>query len=354
MKKGKVAILIPAINEEKVIAHTLKAAVKIVENEDVYVIDDGSTDNTSQVAKKYTQNVKKTKNHGKAHAMNFGIKYFSLIKNYEFIFFIDADTKPNLNFLKVVMPHFNKDSKKTLACVIGRVKGMGHNWISRYRQWEYFIAHYIHKKAQENLRSILVAPGCATVYRSSVFKKLKFPKGTLTEDMDFTFLMHRRGYDQMIFEDKAIVNTQDPQNLIDFIKQIKRWYTGFWQVVRKHNIPWEGQALDLEVAMLALEGLYNGLIVVFFMLSIVPLILLHHINVYTIPLSIDLVFFFTPTLIWSSLVDKDYKRIYYLPAFYILRFLSSIIFIVCFFKGFLSKEKEYAWDSQRYLQERLY
>jgi cellulose synthase/poly-beta-1,6-N-acetylglucosamine synthase-like glycosyltransferase len=349
MKKlGQTAILVPAYNEAKVISHTLLALLKLTSAENIYVIDDGSSDSTKQTALQFTKNVFKTKNHGKAHALNLGIKHFKLTKNYKYIFFMDADTQPKPNFLEITIPHFEEDSGKKTICVVGQVKGIGTNWISKYRQWEYLISHLIHKKAQNIIQGILVVPGCATIYRSEIFEKLKFPSGTLTEDMDFTFLMHRLGYHNMVFDNRAVVYTQDPQDLKSFIKQISRWYTGFWQVVKKHNIPWQGQALDLEATMLALEGLYNGILILLFCISFIPFLIFDKLNIFTLPFLLDLCVFFIPTLVWSSIVDRDLKRLIYIPGFYFLRLLSSLIFLKSFFSGFLSYEKVYVWDSKRY------
>lgn len=261
---------------------------------------------------------------------------------------MDADSRPDVNFLNHTIKHFEKEDNKKIVCVSGRIKGIGNDWISKYRQWEYQISFGIHKKAQAYLACILVTPGCATIYRSFIFKTLKFPTGTLTEDMDFTFQMHRAGYNKMIFEEKAIMYTIDPHTIKDFSKQITRWYTGFWQVVRKHDIPWQGQILDMEVAMLAIEGLYNGLLVGFFFVSLVSLSFFGGTHILIIPLVFDLLLFFIPSLIWSSITDKDYKRLLLIPHFYFLRFLSSFIFLKSYFSGFLSTEKEYVWNSNRY------
>ncbi|HJX02111.1 MAG TPA: glycosyltransferase family 2 protein [Candidatus Humimicrobiaceae bacterium] len=350
--ENSVAVVVPAHNEEQVIANTLSAILKLVDRKDLYVLDDGSTDETGNIAKIYTNNVLSLPNRGKARALNFGIKHFNLTKKYPFIFFMDADTQPSEDFLDRALCHFNEDTTNEIICVVGRVKALGSNWISKYRQWEYQISHLIHKKAQSTLKSIIVVPGCATVYRSFIFDRIEFPTGTLTEDMDFTFTMHRMGFSKMIFEEKAIVYTQDPNNLRDFTKQLIRWYSGFWQVVRKHNIPWQGQALDIEVAMLATEGLYNGLLVILFMFSVIPLATLDRLSIFNIPLAVDFFLFFLPTVIWSSVSDKDYRRILFIPHFYFLRFLSCLVFFVSFFRGFLSIEKEYIWDSKRYVLER--
>jgi cellulose synthase/poly-beta-1,6-N-acetylglucosamine synthase-like glycosyltransferase len=350
--ENSVAVVVPAHNEEEVIANTLTAILKLADPTHLYVLDDGSTDKTADIAKKYTNNVLTLPNRGKARALNFGIKYFNLTKRYQYIFFMDADTQPSEDFLDKTLIHFEEDRNGEIVCVVGRVKALGSNWISKYRQWEYQISHLIHKRAQSTLKSIIVVPGCATVYRSYIFDHIEFPSGTLTEDMDFTFTMHRMGFSKMIFEEKAVVYTQDPQNLRDFTKQLIRWYSGFWQVVRKHNIPWHGQALDIEVAMLATEGLYNGLLVMLFIFSVIPLATMNRLSIFNIPLAVDFFLFFLPTVIWSSFSDKDFRRILFIPHFYFLRFLSCLIFFVSFFRGFLSTEKEYIWNSRRYVLER--
>lgn len=344
----QVCAIIPAHNEEKIIGTTLSAVCRLLPSEDIYIVDDGSTDDTAAIASQYTPHVLTIPNKGKATALNSAIDHFGLPQKYEYILYLDADTQPDPQFLKYAMPHFDQDLNRKITCVVGRVKGLGTNWISHYRQWEYLISHLIHKRAQANLKSIVVVPGCATVYRSYIFNEVRFPTGTLTEDMDFTFLLHRQGLSGMVFENRAVVHVQDPQQISDFIKQISRWYTGFWQVVRRHQIPWKGQALDLEVAMLGMEGLYNGLIVLLLLTSIIPLAVTRNLEIFRIPALIDLFVFFIPTLLWASVTEKDFKFLLYLPHFYFLRVLSSLIFISGFFRGFTSSQKEYVWNSRRY------
>jgi poly-beta-1,6-N-acetyl-D-glucosamine synthase len=344
----KIAVIVPTSNEEDVIVETLQSIMKLVNGKDLYVIDDGSKDKTIQLSKLFTSNVLSIPHSGKAGALNFGIKYYNLTKKYDYILFMDADTQPSRNFLKFSLRHFRSDSNKDIIGIVGRVKGQGVNWISKYRQWEYQISHLIHKRAQSYLKSIVVLPGCATIYRSYIFDKFRFPKGTLTEDMDFTFMLHRSGYSNFVFEAKAIVYTQDPVNLKDYIRQLLRWYTGFWQNVRKHEIPWKGQMLDLEVVILAIEGLYNSLLVILLVTSLIPIVINNQISILGIPFLIDFFLFFLPTLIWSIISDRDYSRILLAPQFYLLRFLSSLIFLRSFFSGFLSLEMAYMWNTKRY------
>lgn len=73
---GKVSILIPAFNEEKKIADTVKSALRIKNVDQVLVVDDGSTDGTVQAAVSAGAEVKRVSpNKGKGNALNFGAQF---------------------------------------------------------------------------------------------------------------------------------------------------------------------------------------------------------------------------------------------------------------------------------------
>ena len=253
----------------------------------------------------------------------------------------DADTILPKESAGALLSVLEEDKKKSIACVSGKVVGETYSWVTFYREWEYDIAHRVHKTAQNIENAIIVCPGCATVYRSEIFKLFKVPTGTVTEDMDFTFLLHRKNLGRIVYTNKATVITQDPILLSDFIKQIKRWYTGFWQCVQKHNIPWGGQRLDAEVTLLATEGLLNGLLILLF-IFILPLSLFHP-YLLLIPLGIDLFFFMLPTLFVIAKRHQTWSLFLYIPHFYLLRALSSFIFLASFIKVFLGLDFQLPW-----------
>lgn len=346
----KIAALVPAHNERVVIGKTLLALSKQTIHVDVFVVDDGSSDGTNIEASRYTEHVLVIeKNKGKADAMNSAISHFELVHRYDFILFMDADTQPEEHFVELCCNHFFTPGNEEVACVVGRVQGIGGSWIANYRLWEYTIAHSVYKSAQADLRAILVVPGCATIYRSSVFKELKIPSGTLTEDMDFTFLLHRNGFSKMIYEPKAFVYTQDPKTLKDFIKQMNRWYAGFWQTVRKHNMPWMGQNIDFEVALLATEGLFSGFVTLTVLLFFPLLFYYQSLGILRIPIAVDFFAFFFPTLIWTGLKTRKWTLPLYIPAYYFVRIITSLLFIKSFFVAYISREKTYTWNTARYL-----
>ena len=72
------SIIIPAYNEENKIKDTLENIKDIEEISEIIVVDDGSSDNTSKVAKEVKSPkitvITQDKNRGKGYALNNGLK----------------------------------------------------------------------------------------------------------------------------------------------------------------------------------------------------------------------------------------------------------------------------------------
>ena len=94
-KKKKVSIVVPAYNEGKRIIPFLKDLIAFCKNanHELIVVDDGSTDDTFDVAKKLTKNFKEARvisykpNMGKGYAVRTGV----LAAKGGYVIFIDAD-----------------------------------------------------------------------------------------------------------------------------------------------------------------------------------------------------------------------------------------------------------------------
>lgn len=85
-----VSIIIPAHNEGLYISQTLShISMQSYKNIETIVVDDGSDDNTAEVAKKYADKVVRLHDRmGVSHARNTGVK----IAKGELLIFLDADT----------------------------------------------------------------------------------------------------------------------------------------------------------------------------------------------------------------------------------------------------------------------
>ncbi len=86
-----VSVLIPAYNEEKVIAKSIEALIETnYPKKEIILIDDGSKDNTLEIANRYKDKITviHKENGGKSSALNYGLVY----AKGEVVAIVDADT----------------------------------------------------------------------------------------------------------------------------------------------------------------------------------------------------------------------------------------------------------------------
>jgi cellulose synthase/poly-beta-1,6-N-acetylglucosamine synthase-like glycosyltransferase len=50
-----------------------------------------------------------------------------------------------------------------------------------------------------------------------------------------TFEVHKKKLGKIIMDPKVYGNTQDPDNVHDYYKQVRRWHLGLWQTLRRHG-----------------------------------------------------------------------------------------------------------------------
>ena len=247
-------VLVPAKDEQQVISNTIRSLLRAgVKEEDIYVVDDGSSDKTKQYAEFFGINVLyNERNIGKAHSIAKALWYFQLPQRYEYVALMDADSTVDPFCYERVKQAFKG---KNVAMVCSRTRNHVHNWLTAYRCLVYWLANEIYRKGQFALGVITVVPGFAATYRSDVINKVTWDNDTVTEDMDTTVQVHKKKLGRIVFDNSAIAYTQDPQTLHDYIKQMMRWYTGAWQVAAKHNM-WVGNSrIDWEFKFLLGEAI---------------------------------------------------------------------------------------------------
>ncbi len=229
------SVIIPAFNEEKVIARTLQALQKTdYKNFEILVIDDGSTDRTSEVVERLAQKNKKIKifkraNGGKAQAANFGLKK----ARGEIIIAIDADTLVSSDAISSLVRHFDSPE---VAAVCGNVEvGNVKSPLTAFQAIEYVTSQNFDRRAFSALNCISVVPGALGAWRRSrVIEAGGWSEDSLTEDADLTLTILRRG-GRIVYEPKARGRTEAPETLGALLKQRFRWTYGTYQCLWKHR-----------------------------------------------------------------------------------------------------------------------
>jgi len=237
--RPKVAVLIPAYNEEKVIERTVRAALNSqYPNLRVIVIDDGSKDRTLEVARTAFAAeaaagevlILAKANSGKAEALNYGIQH---IGDAELFVGIDADTVIAPDAIARLVPHFINPK---VGAIAGNAKvGNRVNLWTRWQALEYITSQNFERRALDVLGAVSVVPGAIGAWRVSAVREAGgYHLDTVAEDADLTMALLRLGY-RVEYEDMALAYTEAPTNANGLMRQRFRWSFGVLQAVYKHR-----------------------------------------------------------------------------------------------------------------------
>jgi cellulose synthase/poly-beta-1,6-N-acetylglucosamine synthase-like glycosyltransferase/peptidoglycan/xylan/chitin deacetylase (PgdA/CDA1 family)/spore germination protein YaaH len=235
----RVAVLIPAYNEEKVIVRTIRSVLNSdYANLSVIVIDDGSSDRTAEVARAayapqiaagHIQVLTKP-NGGKAAALNFALDQLT----EEFYVGIDADTVIAADAISKLIPHFEDP---LVGAVAGNAKvGNRVNLWTRWQALEYITSQNFERRALDLFNVVVVVPGAIGAWRTGPVKAVGgYPIDTVAEDADLTMALLEQKL-KVVYEDRALAFTEAPIDMQGLMRQRFRWSFGILQAVWKHRL----------------------------------------------------------------------------------------------------------------------
>jgi cellulose synthase/poly-beta-1,6-N-acetylglucosamine synthase-like glycosyltransferase len=312
----RVAVLIPAYNEEKVIVRTIRSVMMSnYRNIRIIVIDDGSTDRTFDIAREaYPADIESGRltvltkpNGGKAEALNFALNQ----TDEEIYIGIDADGVIAHDAITRLVQHF---ANPKIGAVAGNAKvGNRVNLWTRWQALEYITSQNFERRALDLFDVVMVVPGAIGAWRTSAVRDGGgYHPDTVAEDADLTMNILEQGY-SVIYEDQALAFTEAPVNMNGLMRQRFRWSFGILQAVFKHR-----GAITKHLAM----GLFA-----------LPNILIFQILLPLVSPLIDLMFF---AGVINYLVDKHFhpdsastasfhKLLIFFAAFLLIDFLTSVL-----------------------------
>ena len=238
-----VSILIPARDEEKVIGRILQRMTELTypkEKLQILVIDDGSTDNTEEIAKQYSRKYgyiklirrnEKEGGRGKASALNAGFKN----ANGEIVFCFDADYYPQRDILEKLTKEF-ADPK--VGAVQGRVTVLNEpqNIVTRLVTLERIGGYRVDQQARDSLGLITQLGGTVAGLRRDLLESLgRWDESILAEDTDITCRVYLAGY-KIRYVNEAECYEEAVESWRAYWKQRYRWAKGHMQCAFKHSL----------------------------------------------------------------------------------------------------------------------
>ncbi|RZF65784.1 glycosyltransferase [Sphingomonas populi] len=263
-----VTVMIPAFNEETVIERAVRGVLASTDVRlEVIVIDDGSSDRTSEVvrtafADEPSVRLLTLENGGKARALNQGL----LLATGEIVIALDADTQFEPTTIARLARWFVDPG---LGAVAGNAKvGNRVNLITRWQALEYITAQNLERRALARLNAMTVVPGAVGAWRLEAIKSVGgYPDDTLAEDQDLTIAIQRAGW-RVDYDQYAVAWTESPESFKGLAKQRFRWAYGTLQCLWKHG----GVMASGKPAGLARVGLPQAILFQIVLAAISPII----------------------------------------------------------------------------------
>ena len=230
-----VSVLIPAFNEARVIAESVR---RVLASRDVrlevIVLDDGSADATSAIVRAAYANDPRVRlltlaNGGKASALNRGLA----LATGDIVVALDADTQFEPDTIARLARWFVDEG---IGAVAGNAKvGNRVNLVTRWQALEYITAQNLERRALARLDAMTVVPGAVGAWRAATLREAGgYPADTLAEDQDLTIAIQRAGW-KVMYDQDAVAWTEAPETFGALARQRFRWAFGTLQCLFKHR-----------------------------------------------------------------------------------------------------------------------
>lgn len=237
-QRKNTAVLIACKNGEGTIGNTVRSASS---QADVYVISDGSTDRTAEVAQAAGARViARTTGQGKPAALRTGNRLFRLTDSYTYIGVLDDDTTIEPDYVAKI--EAKMDADKRIAASSGRINSLWDNtrrWnaLIAMRAFMYWSYQVTIKRGQNAFKVVNVICGANTLFRADVFAELiDIDVPYAIDDMYWLAEIVRRDLGRVEYVHNAQSWTIDPHNFRDWYRQTVRWSWAQFQSVRGHHL----------------------------------------------------------------------------------------------------------------------
>ena len=227
-------ILIPAHNEEKVIAATIESMLHLEypkERLSILVINDGSSDATREIILAAAARDARVRlfdipegegGRGKSRALNLAMAQVTS----EVIAVYDADNTPERNALRYLVAQLLDN--RELGAALGKFRTVNKdvNLLTRFINIETLSFQSMLQAGRWQMHNIATLPGTNFVVWTWLIRRLNgWDEEALTEDSELSIRIYQEGY-KIKFVPYAVTYEQEPQSWPVWVRQRTRWVRG--------------------------------------------------------------------------------------------------------------------------------
>jgi cellulose synthase/poly-beta-1,6-N-acetylglucosamine synthase-like glycosyltransferase/peptidoglycan/xylan/chitin deacetylase (PgdA/CDA1 family) len=227
-------VVVPAYNEQAVIARTVESVLESDLPLQVLVVDDGSTDATAEVVRARFGNDRRVTlvtqpNGGKAAALRTGFRHAWT----DVVVALDGDTLFAPYTVRQLLAPF---ADRSVGAVAGTAEvGNRENALTACQALEYLVQQELERRAWDALDALPVVPGAVGAWRRhAVAEAGGFSSDTLAEDADLSMALCRAGW-KVVYAPLARARTEAPASVRALVRQRVRWSFGMLQAMWKHR-----------------------------------------------------------------------------------------------------------------------
>lgn len=232
-----VDVFITTYNEPvDMVRRTLLAAQRMNYPHATWLLDDGNRPEMGALARSLgVQYLARTENrHAKAGNLNNALKH----ARGEFVAVFDADHAPARDFLVRTLGYFNDEAVAFVSTPqdFYNLDSFQH----RAREgsqlvWnEQSLFFRVIQRGKDVHNAAFFCGTCGILRRRALDDIGGFAVETVTEDLDTSIRIHRRGW-QSVYHAESLAFGVAPADIVPFIKQRMRWGQGAMQVLRRHG-----------------------------------------------------------------------------------------------------------------------
>jgi 1,2-diacylglycerol 3-beta-glucosyltransferase len=234
----KMAVIVPAHNEESNIERTIRSLVAIDyphEYFDVIVVADNCTDRTADVARKAGATVHERhipELRGKGYALNWCFaRILSEEPSYDAMAVVDADSIVSSNFLSV-MNHYLERGAVAIQCS-DMVEPAATAWSSEVTRVGFALYNYVRPLGRRVIGCSAGLRGNGMCFAASTLRSVPWEAYSQAEDLEYGLELLLNGV-TVVFAPEATVLSPMPQNVENAESQRARWEAGRLPLIRRY------------------------------------------------------------------------------------------------------------------------